>query len=78
MNRRAQYADDAKWRETCRKQKKRYYGKTAIYQRRAWTAQEEEMLFDQAYSDHELSEIIHRSVHAIQIHRSRIKKKAVI
>ena len=78
MNRRKEYADDEKWRETCRKQKRKYYGKTAIYPRREWTAQEEDMLFDQGYSDHELSEKLHRSVHSIQIHRSRMRKKAVI
>ncbi|MBQ9314046.1 MAG: hypothetical protein IJ220_03455 [Clostridia bacterium] len=75
MNRGSSYKDKEKWRSTCQKQKRRYYGKTAFqYSRRLWTIEEDKSILKRNLTDVELSQKIHRSVASIQIRRSRLKK----
>ena len=65
------YADKGradKARRLRNEQRKRNYALTAKYAPREWT------LLEHSISDRELSEQIHRSVQAIQIRRSRLKK----
>lgn len=72
-NRKRTYKDKNRFRETWRKQKARYRERTGsyAYKRRAWTEEEIDMLFDNSMTDRELSDLIHRSVDAIQTMRSR-------
>lgn len=74
MNRKSGYADIEKWRTTCRRQRKKYYGKTQGYERRKWTQKEIEMVLARDMTDMELSALIHRSVQSIQIKRTRLLK----
>lgn len=57
-----------------RKQKKRYYDKT-VCGRSQWFDWQDEMVLRHEMTDHELSREIGHSVMAIQIRRSRLKKK---
>ena len=75
MNRKESYANIDKWRATCSKQKKRYYGRTQLYEPREWTQEEIDLILARDMTDMELSELIHRSVQAIQIKRSRLNSK---
>ena len=74
VNRKNYYADIEKWRSACRRQRKRYYGKTQGYERREWTQKEIEMVLARDMTDMELSALIHRSVQSIQIKRTRLLK----
>lgn len=74
MNRPQKYADKNLWRETCRRQKGRYYAKTAIYRKRAWTEEEDAAVMEHAVSDTQLSSLIQRSVRSIQCRRSKLTK----
>ena len=74
MNRKENYNDLEKWRNTCNKQNRRYYGKTAIYERSRFTLKDCEMILEHSIPDVELSKIIHHSVKSIQIKRSRLLK----
>ena len=63
MNRRKDYRDMAKFRETCRKQQSRYYSKTAfIYGKRIWTSVEDAMVMEHNVPDMTLSQMIQRTV----------------
>ena len=78
MNRKNSYKDLDKWRKTCRKQNQKYYNKTAFkYEKRTWDTFEDEIILKHELSDTQLSEILHRSVRAIQIRRSRLKNNLV-
>lgn len=70
----AEKGEGEKGRALHEKQKKRYYGKTAIYKRREWTMHEIERVFARDKTDFELSKEINRSVQSIQIKRSRLNK----
>ncbi len=75
MNRKENYANKDLARKTRREQKNRYYGKTAfLYERRVWLPFEDQMVLDHDMTDGELSIQIQRSVGAIQIRRSILKK----
>ena len=79
MNRRKDYRDMAKFRETCRKQQSRYYSKTAfIYGKRIWTTAADAIGMEHNVTDITLSQMIQRSVAAIQQRRSRLKKEAEV
>ena len=69
------YADMEKYQRTRSAQRKRYYDKTAKYPRRSWTNEENKKVLAHAIPDMELSTQIQRSVRAIQIQRSRLKKE---
>lgn len=77
MNRKQQYRDKDKCRETCRRQKQRYYGRTSfLYPARLWTYEEDEMVTAHEITDSELSAKIERSVRAIQRRRWQLKHQA--
>lgn len=69
------YTDIDKYKQTRNAQRKRYYKKTANYEKRSWTEEENKRVLDHNISDTELSSEIKRSVQSIQIQRSRLKKK---
>lgn len=73
-NRKKDYVDMKRFRKTCNTQSRRYYAKTAIYEKRPWTDEEDEKVLAHTVSDTELSSDIRRSVKAIQLRRSRLKK----
>lgn len=74
MNKKHSYADLEKWRAACRRANKKYYRKTALYRPSRYTAKQCEMILEHNITDAELSKIIHHSVAAIQIKRSRLLK----
>lgn len=77
MNRRKQYKDQDKARETIRKQNLKYYGRTtnAINSRQRWTVRELDIVMEHSMTDREISALIGRSVKAIQLLRCRENKK---
>lgn len=76
MNRKESYKDLNKWRESCQRQKAKYYGKTsnAENSRQPYTQKEMELILDHNITDTELAKMLGRSVLSIQIKRSRLKK----
>ena len=74
-NRKYAYADMEKFRKTTNAQKKRYYNKTKFHCSNVWTAEQDKMVLEHLITDTELSKIIQHSVKAIQVRRSRLKKK---
>jgi len=57
--------------------RKRYYAKTAnLYPKRAWTAEEKQLVLEHFIPDSELSAKIQRSVKSIQEERRRLKKES--
>ena len=72
MNRKERYHDLSLWRKTCDRQRKKYYDKTAIYPPQRWTIKEDRMVLEHKMTDTELSRIIHHSVKAIHVRRSRL------
>lgn len=77
MNRKNDYKDISKWRNTCRKQKNKYYGKTAFAENshKPWSEEEIEMVMKHESPDRIISELIGRSMGAIQIRRVMENKK---
>lgn len=77
MNRKSLYRDMEKFRLTRESQKSRYYGKTtdAENRRQPWTVHDIETIIKREKSDMELSAEIGRSVKAIQVMRSTVKRR---
>lgn len=77
MNRKENYKDKEKYRQTRNRQKRRYYGKTkdAPNTGKPWTEEELAIIIDHQITDTEISSIIGRSVGAIQGMRHKYKKK---
>ena len=77
MNRKNSYRDMEKFRKTREEQKSRYYGKTQDAENRGqpWTADEMIAILNKSKTDTELSKEMGRSVKAIQVMRSRAKKR---
>lgn len=77
MNRPEKYKDKEKWRKTKRKQQMRYYGRSAFAPRHheMWTEEDKEKVWAHEVSDAKLSEMIGRSIGAIQMMRSKMKKE---
>lgn len=77
MNRKENYVDLDKWRQTKKKQKRRYYGKSQNAENRnqPWTNAEIQIVLDHKLTDKELSVLLGRSVNAIQV--IRCKQKAL-
>ena len=77
MNRKKYYKNIEKWRETCHKQRLKYYRKTAYSEnhRKPWTNEEIEIVMAHELPDHSISKIIGRSVEAIQLKRYTENKK---
>lgn len=57
-NRKENYVDMEKFRETRNAQRKRYYAKTAKYKSRRWTIEEDKKVLAHTVSDTELSSYI--------------------
>ena len=75
MNRKNGYSDISLWRETCRKQKQRYYERTATYAPIPWTQEDLDLILNHEKTDAELRRLTGHSVRAIQIKRSRLKSR---
>ena len=73
--RKDKYKDMEKFRNTRNAQRKRYYDKTAKYNPNPWTSEQDKAVLEHNITDTELSNLIGHSVKAIQIRRSRLKKK---
>lgn len=71
------YKNMKRFAATKREQQKRWRKRTGCYQypRRRWTDEEKELLLDQTITDRELSEMICRSVDAIQTKRVYVRKE---
>ena len=69
------YKEWDKYRKVHNEQKTRYRNKTGAfkYVRKRWTAEELELIKKHEIPDRELSELICRSVSAIQTQRSKLK-----
>ena len=76
MLRKKYYADMEKFRRTANAQKRRYYGKTTNAKNRGqpWSVFELERVMMRDVTDTELSAEIGRSVRAIQVMRSKMRK----
>lgn len=77
MIRKNLYKDMEKFRITREKQKARYYGKTTNAENRyqPWSVHEIDAIMKREKSDTELSAELGRSVKAIQVRRSTIKRR---
>ena len=77
MNRKSLYRNIDKWRETCHRQRLKYYRKTSFTKnhRKPWTDEEIEMVMLHKASDHAISKEIGRSVQSIQVIRCKEKKR---
>lgn len=74
-NRKSNYTDMDRYRRTRNEQRKRYYQKTAgKYPMRGWTDEEDLMVINHEIADTRLSELIQRSVSAIQSRRCKLKQ----
>lgn len=76
-NRKHSYKDMDKFKQTRKKQRQRYYDKTAVYEPNMWTVAHNEMVLKREITDAELSKLIGHSVRAIQVQRSRLKSKLI-
>ena len=77
VNRKDWYSDMDKFKKTRNAQRLRYYRKTQGYGRRLWTSEEIDLVMTSSITDMDLSEVIKRSVQAIQVKRSMLKKREV-
>ena len=70
------YKDLNKYKQNRDRYKKKYYknGSTNC-EKHNWIPEEDKLLFDSILTDKELSKVIHHSVEAIQIRRSRLRKE---
>ncbi len=77
--RKTEYKDLDKWRKARKRQKRRYRERTNsnLYNRRIWTIKEMNLILEHSMTDRELSELLKRSVGAIQVQRSRIKNERI-
>lgn len=77
MNRKHLYKDLEKWKQTKKKQSKKYYdthSRNATNSKKQYTPEEIELIIKHEISDVELSKILGRSVNAIQVKRSKLNK----
>lgn len=74
MNRKSEYKDKKKYRETNARYKKKYYKRTenARNKGKLWTKEEDEKVLAHDIPDRELAELIGRSQKAIIVRRSRL------
>jgi hypothetical protein len=72
------YKDKDKARVLRNEQRKRNYSKTEGYPAREWTIQEMDLILVSDKSDVELAGMLKRSARAIQVKRSRMKKKVEV
>ena len=70
------YTDIEKFRKNRKEYNKKYYQRTAIYEPKKWTKEDDEaILRSNDITDTELSDLLQRSVQAIQVRRSRLLNK---
>lgn len=75
----SKYEKRPKLKVTRRIYNKKYYGRTANkYERRFWKEPEIEAVLERKYTDTELSEMLQRSVGAIQRKRWELRQKGEI
>ncbi len=75
MSARAKPYKDKDWFIKSRERSKNiYYSSSGMYERRAWTLNEERIIMESEKSDRQLSKELHRSVRSIQTHRWHIRK----
>lgn len=68
--------DKDKCRMIRNKQRQKNYAQTNIYPPKgAWANWEEELVLEHSMTDRQLSKLLERSVQAIQLKRSRLKKE---
>ena len=68
--------DNDKCRMIRNKQRQKNYAQTNIYPPKgAWANWEEELVLEHSMTDRQLSKLLERSVQAIQLKRSRLKKE---
>lgn len=72
------YKDKDKARVLRNEQRNRNYAKTTGYPPREWTVQEMDLIMNSDKSDVELAHMLKRSSRAIQIKRSRLRKKVEV
>lgn len=72
--RKDKYRDMEKLRHTRGQYNQKYYSETAKYKRRSWCEEEISLLFDERLSDRQLSILLKRSMKAITVKRSKIRK----
>ena len=72
-NRKKLYADMEKFRKTRNAQRTRYYKRSQKYSSRPWSLEEDKQVLAHDITDSKLSELIKRSVGAIQTRRSFLK-----
>lgn len=77
MNRKKDYRDMDRYRETRNAQKRRYYRRTekSINSGQPWTPHEIKRVMEHNVTDMQLSKEIGRSVAAIQVMRNRLKRE---
>ena len=75
MNRPKEYRNMDLWRKTKNQSKMRYYRQFQKYPPRKWTANEDKLILEHNSSDRELSELLERSVGAIQYRRCLLNKR---
>lgn len=74
MLRKNKYKDMDRYWKTHNAQCKRYYSKS-VCGRSEWSVEQDKLVIQHDITDTELSKLIHHSVKAIQIRRSRLKKR---
>lgn len=68
--------DKDKCRMIRNKQRQKNYAQTNVYPPKgAWAGWEEELVLEHSMTDRQLSKLLERSVQAIQLKRSRLKKE---
>lgn len=77
MKTKAFYKDMEKYAEYKRRYQRGYRKRTGTYEPREWTDHEINLVLAQKMTDRELSKLIKRSIAAIQIKRSRLRKEEV-
>lgn len=79
MNRKKDYKNIEKWRDTCHRQRLKYYRQTSFAKnhRTPWTNKEIEIVMAHEYPDRIISEMIGRSMQSIQVVRCRENKNRI-
>lgn len=77
MNRKSDYKDMERFRETKRNYYRKYYKVTenARNSRKRWTKEKDRLIIEHSIPDRELSELIGRSMKAILVRRVSIKNR---
>lgn len=71
------YKDQEKYRKYRNNYKRRYYGKTAIYEPHRYTEEEDALVLEHKMTDTDLSNLIGHSVASIQTRRGRLKRYGI-